>query len=154
MRILMPNGEVIEVKKAIAVSEQRIAFNGRDVRLCEKASDMAFANAIVFSEESVHGMAPEEATLLGNLENGFVRGVLASLVQQGYADLSGLRLQKEQLPTSSYVFDHGKSQPYMLQGFEATMCCASALGYPFMGGNFSVASEAEDAEDTEEDDDE
>ena len=115
---------------------------------------MAFANAIVFSEESVHGMAPEEATLLGNLENGFVRGVLASLVQQGYADLSGLRLQKEQLPTSSYVFDHGKSQPYMLRGFEATMCCASALGYPFMGGNFSVASEAEDAEDTEEDDDE
>ena len=65
MRILMPNSEVIEVKKAIAVSEQRIAFNGRDVRLCEKASDMAFANAIVFSEESVHGMAPEEATLLG-----------------------------------------------------------------------------------------
>lgn len=58
MRILMPNSEVIEVKKAIAVSEQRIAFNGRDVRLCEKASDMAFANAIVFSEESVHGMAP------------------------------------------------------------------------------------------------
>ena len=154
MRILMPNGEVIEVKKAIAVSEQRIAFNGRDVRLCEKASDMAFANAIVFSEESVHGMAPEEAILLGNLENGFVRGVLASLVQQGYADLSGLRLQKEQLPTSSYVFDHGKSQPYMIRGFEATMCCASALGYPFMGGNFSVASEAEDAEDTEEDDDE
>lgn len=154
MRILMPNGEVIEVKKAIAVSEQRIAFNGRDVRLCEKASDTAFANAIVFSEESVHGMAPEEAILLGNLENGFVRGVLASLVQQGYADLSGLRLQKEQLPTSSYVFDHGKSQPYMLRGFEATMCCASALGYPFMGGNFSVASEAEDAEDTEEDDDE
>lgn len=154
MRILMPNSEVIEVKKAIAVSEQRIAFNGRDVRLCEKASDMAFANAIVFSEESVHGMAPEEAILLGNLENGFVRGVLASLVQQGYADLSGLRLQKEQLPTSSYVFDHGKSQPYMLRGFEATMCCASALGYPFMGGNFSVASEAEDAEDTEEDDDE
>ena len=154
MRILMPNGEVIEVKKAIAVSEQRIAFNGRDVRLCEKASDMAFANAIVFSEESVHGMAPEEAILLGNLENGFVRGVLASLVQQGYVDLSGLRLQKEQLPTSSYVFDHGKSQPYMLRGFEATMCCASALGYPFMGGNFSVASEAEDAEDTEEDDDE
>lgn len=154
MRILMPNGEVIEVKKAIAVSEQRIAFNGRDVRLCEKASDMAFANAIVFSEESVHGMAPEEAILLGNLENGFVRGVLASLVQQGYTDLSGLRLQKEQLPTSSYVFDHGKSQPYMLRGFEATMCCASALGYPFMGGNFSVASEAEDAEDTEEDDDE
>ena len=154
MRILMPNGEVIEVKKAIAVSEQRIAFNGRDVRLCEKASDMAFANAIVFSEESVHGMAPEEAILLGNLENGFVRGVLASLVQQGYADLSGLRLQNEQLPSSSYVFDHGKSQPYMLRGFEATMCCASALGYPFMGGNFSVASEAEDAEDTEEDDDE
>ncbi len=88
--------------------------------------------------------------MLGNLSNEFCQGVLASLVRQGYTDLSGLKLQKAQ-PVSSYVFDHGASGAYMLQGYEVSMCCANALGYPpFVGGESPVASEAEDGEGAEE----
>lgn len=155
MRISMPNGTVVPVEKAIAVCETRQPHNGKIVRLCEGATDIAFANAVAFfPETSVHGgMATGDAILFGNLSNGFVRRVLASLVQRGFVDLAGLKLQKAQLPASCYVFDNGASEAYMIQGFDVNMCC----GYPFMGGNFSVASAAEDAEDIEdagEDDDE
>ena len=125
MRVLMPNGAAMSIERAIAVSETRLAFNGRNVRLCEQASDMAYANAVAFFSEA-SGMATSGAILLGNLENGFVRGVLASLVQHDFVDLSGLKLQKAQLPASCYVFDNGASDAYMLQGFEVNMCCGYA----------------------------
>lgn len=147
MRILMPNGTVMSVEKGIAVCETRQPHNGKIVRLCEGATDIAFANAIAFlPEASVHGgMATGDAVLFGNLSNEFVREVLASLVQQDFVDLSDLKLQKAQLPASCYVFDNGASEAYMIQGYDVNMCC----GYPFMGGNFSVASAVEDAEDIE-----
>ena len=154
MRVMMPNGTVMTIEKVCAVSEQRIAFNGREVRLCECATDIALANGVSFlSEANVHDIATGGTTLLGNLSNDFVREVLASLVRQGYVDLSGLKLQKAQPMVSSYVFDNGASGAYMLQGFEANMCCANALGYhPFMAGDCPVESEAEDVkEDGEED---
>lgn len=157
MRVMLPKGIIMSVERVIAVSEQRMAFNGRDVRLCEGASDIAYANAIAFfSGASVHGncgMATGDAVLFGNLSNGFVREVLDSLVRQGYVDLSGLKLQKAQLPASCYVFDNGASEAYMIQGYDVNMCC----GYPFMGVIPAAVNnaEAEDAEDAgEEDDDE
>ena len=155
MRVLMPNGIVMTVEKVISVCETRLESNGRSVRLCEGATDIAFANAIAFFPEgSAHGacgMASGDAFLIGNLSNEFARGVLASLVRQGYVDLSGLKLQKAQLPVSCYVLDGGASEAYMIQGFEVNMCC----GYPFMGMAAPAVSNAEDAEDAgEEDDDE
>ena len=33
MRVLTPNGNVIEVEKAEAIVEKRVSFNGRDIRL-------------------------------------------------------------------------------------------------------------------------
>ena len=97
MRVMMPNGTVMAIEKAVAVSEQRIVFNGREVRLCECATDIALANGVSFlSEAKVNGFATGGTTLLGNLSNDFVREVLASLVQQGYVDLSDLKLQKTQ----------------------------------------------------------
>lgn len=147
MRVMLPKGTVVTIEKVIPVSEQRVAFNGRSVRLCEGATDMAYANAIAFfSEANVQSVATGVSVLLGNLDNEFVRGVLASLVRQGYVDLSGLKLQKEQLSTTlDYVFDNGASAAYMLQGFEVNMCC----GYPFMGGT-SPVYKAEDVEDARE----
>ena len=147
MRVLMPSGIVMTVERAIAVCEQRTSFNGRSVRLCEGATDMAYANAIAFfSEANVQSVATGVSVLLGNLSNGFVREVLDSLVRQGYVDLSGLKLQKEQLSTTlDYVFDNGASAAYMLQGFEVNMCC----GYPFMSGT-SPVYKSEDVEDARE----
>ena len=39
MRVLTPNGNVIEVEKAEAIVEKRVSFNGRDIRLCQTAKD-------------------------------------------------------------------------------------------------------------------
>ena len=35
MRVMMPNGTLVTVEKAIPVNELRISFNGREMRLCE-----------------------------------------------------------------------------------------------------------------------
>lgn len=162
MRVLMPNGNLLSIKKAIAVAEMRVAFNGRDIRLCEKASDIAAANAIVFLPEAgvqdICDVTMGGTALLGNLKNDLVRGVLASLVRQGYVDLSDLKLQKTQPLVSQYKFDNGTSGAYLIFGYEASACLAAVPGYPFMGMAAPAVNNAEDSEDAEdageEDDDE
>ncbi len=151
MRVMMPNGTVMEVAKVVVVCEQRFEFNERSHRLCECATNIAYANGVVFFPDQ--DIATGGAVMLGNLSNEFCQGVLASLVRQGYTDLSGLKLQKAQPLVSSYVFDHGASGAYMLQGYEVGMCCANVLGCPpFVAGESPVASEAEDGEDGGEED--
>ena len=159
MRVMLSNGNVLSISKAAAITEMRVAFNGRDVLLCEKASDIAYANAIAFITEAgvqdICDVTMGDTVLLGNLKNDFVRGVLSSLVRQGYVDLSDLRLQKTQPLVSNYVFDNGASGAYMLQGYEASACFAAVPGYPFMGGAFPAVNNAanvENAEDAEDED--
>jgi len=160
MRVLMPNGiRLMTVDRVIALVEKRPSFNGRVERLCEPAKEVGFANAIAlfpFSDNrdcfSVTG-----AVMLGNLKNEYVRGVLDSLVRTGFADLSSVKLQKTQPVATGYVFDNGgKAGAYMLEGYEVDVCCASVVGYPFMGGprpKVSVESnEVDDAEEENEDD--
>ena len=151
MRIMLPNGTVMTVEKAIAFCEQRVAFNGRVDRMCERAADLTFANALGFYQD-VHGsfnVITGGTTLICNLTNEFVREVLESLVRQGYVDLSDLKLQKKQPLTSQYVFDNGASGGYILQGLEADMNCT---GYPFVNGPIPTLSEGEDAEECENED--
>lgn len=152
MRVMLPNGNVLSLSKAIAITELRVAFNGRDMRFSEKAADIAYANAIAFITEGgvqdICDVTMGGTVLLGNLSNDFVRGVLSSLVRQGYTDLSDLKLQKTQPLVSQYKFDNGASGAYLLKGYEASACFATV---PFMGmgGVFPAVSEAEDAADAE-----
>ena len=148
MRIMLPNGTVMTVEKAIAFCEQRVAFNGRVERLCERVADLTYANSLGFFSDAQgsFNVVTGGTTLLGNLSNEFVREVLASLVRQGYVDLSDLKLQKKQSLVSQYVFDNGASGAYMLQGVDADMGCT---GYPFMNEPIPAVSEAEDAEERE-----
>ena len=148
MRVLMPNGTLVTVEAAIPSIETRIPFNGREMRFCERATSLASANGIGFFAR-VHdnfGMAAQDV-FIGNIPNGLVREILATLVRQEYLDLSDLKLQKTQPMVSNYKFDGGISRSYMLRGFEAGMCCAEAV--PFMGMATPSAGEAEDAEDAE-----
>lgn len=148
MRVMLPNGTVMTVEKAIAFCEQRVAFNGRVDRMCERAADLTYANALGFYQD-VHGsfnVVTGGTTLICNLTNEFVREVLESLVRQGYVDLSDLKLQKKQALISNYVFDNGASAAFMLQGVDADMSCT---GYPFVNGPFPAVSEDEDAEECE-----
>ena len=158
MRVMLPNGTVMEVAKVVAVCEKRLSYNDRDIRLCEKAADIVYANGVAFFPDA-HGsfdVATGGAVLLGNLSNSFISVILASLVQEGAIDLSDLKLQKKQPLTTQYVFDNGVSDAYLLQGFEVNMSCADALGYPSISGGCPVWSEAEDEDEDagEEDSDE
>ena len=152
MRVMLSNGNVLSISKAVAVTEMRVDFNGRDVRLCEKASDIVYANAIAFITEAgvqdICDVTMGGTVLLGNLKNDFVRGVLTSLVRQGYTDLSDLKLQKTQPLVSNYVFDNGASRAYMLQGYEAS-ACFGAVPFMGMGGVFPAGNNAGDFEDDE-----
>lgn len=143
MRVMLPNGTAMEIAKVVAVCEQRLVFNGRDMRLCERTQDVALANGLgLFTQvNSSFNVVTEGTVLLGNLSNEFVRGVLSSLAQFGWVDLTDLKLQEKQPLTTQYVFDNGKSGAYILQGFDANMSCADAL--PFVNGPFP-SSEAED----------
>ena len=152
LRVLMPNGALVTVEKAIPVNELRISYNGREMRLCERATEIGCANGLSFLTR-VHdncGM-PMGDTFIGNLRNEFVREVLESLVRDGYVDLSGLKLQKVRLMAiaSDYKFDNGESGAYLLQGYEAA-CFTAVSGYPpLMSGAFPTMSKAEDVEDEE-----
>ena len=148
MRVMLPNGTVMTVEKAIAVCEQRVAFNGRVERLCERAVDLAYANALGFFSDAQgsFNVVTGGTTLICNLTNEFVREVLTSLVRQGYVDLSDLKLQKKQPLTSQSVFDNGASGGYILQGLEADMNCT---GYPFVNGPIPTLTEGEEAEECE-----
>ena len=147
MRVLLPTGTIMEVAKVVAVCEQRLTYNGRDLRLCEKASDIAYANGIGLFHEargSFDVATGNDAIMLGNLSNEVVREVLTSLVIKEWVDLSSLKLQKKQLMTTQYVFDNGVTDPYLLSGFEVNIGCADAMGYPSVSGGCPVWSEAED----------
>lgn len=153
MRIMLPNGTVMTVEKAIAFCEKRVAFNGRVERLCERAADLTYANALGFFSDAQgsFNVVTGGTTLICNLAPEFVREVLESLTRDGYINLSSLKLQKKQPLTSQYVFDNGASGGYILQGLEADMNCT---GYPFVNGPIPTVSEVEDAdEDDAEDED-
>ena len=150
MRAMMPDSNVLSIKKALAITEMRVDFNGHNIRLCEKASDIAYANAVAFITEAgvqdICDVTMGGTVLLGNLKNDFVRGVLSSLVRQGYTDLSDLRLQKTQPLVSQYKFDGGASGAYLIFGYEASACFGAV---PFMGGVFPAGNNAGDVEDAE-----
>ena len=73
MRVMMPNGTVMEVAKVVAVCEQRLTYNGRDMRLCEKSTDIVYANGLGFfpNAQGSFDVATGDAVLLGNLSNSF-----------------------------------------------------------------------------------
>ena len=51
MRVLMLNDNLLSIKKDIAVAEMRVAFNGRDIRLCQSFGWDAEKVQKLFAEE-------------------------------------------------------------------------------------------------------
>ena len=111
MRVLTPNGNVIEVEKAEAIVEKRVSFNGRDIRLCQTAKDKSQpASGLYFSvkTESVFTIANEGNLLVGNLPVDTVKKIVTNLAKDGFCDLSGFDYQPEIGINDKPVFDEGK----------------------------------------------
>lgn len=124
MRVLTPNGNVIEVEKAEAIVEKRVSFNGRDIRLCQTAKDKSQpASGLYFSvkTESVFTIANEGNLLVGNLSVDTVKKIVTNLAKDGFCDLSGFDNQPEIGINDKPVFDEGKSRPYFCRSNVAMM---------------------------------
>ena len=124
MRVLTPNGNVIEVEKAEAIVEKRVSFNGRDIRLCQTAKDKSQpASGLYFSvkTESVFTIANEGNLLVGNLPVDTVKKIVTNLAKDGFCDLSGFDYQPEIGINDKPVFDEGKSHPYFCRSNVAMM---------------------------------
>lgn len=122
MRVLTPNGNVIEVEKAEAIVEKRVGFNGRDIRLCQTAKDKSQpASGLYFSvkTESVFTIANEGNLLVGNLPVDTVKKIVTNLAKDGFCDLSGFDYQPEIGINDKPVFDEGKIASVFLQ----EQCC-------------------------------
>ena len=97
MRVLTPNGNVIEVEKAEAIVEKRVSFNGRDIRLCQTAKDKSQpASGLYFSvkTESVFTIANEGNLLVGNLPVDTVKKIVTNLAKDGSESTTSLYLTK------------------------------------------------------------
>lgn len=124
MRVLTPNGNVIEVEKAEAVVEKRVSFNGSDIRLCQIAKDKNQpANGLYLSvkAESVFNISNDGNLLVGNLPTDTVKKIITNLAKDGFCDLSGFEYQPEIGISDKPVFDEGKSGPYFCRSNVAMM---------------------------------
>lgn len=133
------NGSIVEVAKVDPIVEKRDSFNGEVQRRVAVAKDMEqdisgvlfhiqhpCANMGVFSPCS-----SSNDILDGNLSREAVEEIMDSMLKNGYADISGYSYQKEHQCIFSTVFDNGKSDPYYLLDFAATV----GLGLGGFGSN-------------------
>lgn len=153
------NGSILEVLRVDAIVEKHDHFNGERQRRIAVAKDMEQdISGVLFSvKDSNFGVDVFSSSicrnrdiLVGNLHRDVVEEILDSMLKNGYADISGYAYQKEHQDTKNIVFDHGKSKPYYLLDFAATVGLNGFGGNPFSPCAFPVN---ETADIPEEDDD-
>lgn len=132
------NGSILEVSRVDVVVEKQDHFNGELQRRVAIAKDMEQdISGVLFSiKDSNFGIdvfssnvCSNRNILVGNLHREVIEEILDSLLKNGYADISGYSYQKEHQDTKNILFDHGKSDPYYLLDFAAT------VGLNVFGGN-------------------
>ncbi|MBQ8198950.1 MAG: hypothetical protein IJZ76_05950 [Lachnospiraceae bacterium] len=158
MIIKSVNGTIMEVVKIEPIVEKRESFNGTVNRRVAVAKNMLQdISGLLFSFKDEHStsniFSPDEGKLLiGNLQREVVEELLDSILKNGYADLSGYSYQPCE-DITKLKFDYGKSEPYFIRGFAATMGleCPMELNpfAPAQMGNISVVEDDGDYTDDE-----
>lgn len=138
MLIKSVNGSIMEFVKVEPIVEKRESFNGTVNRRVAVAKDMTQdITGLLFSFKNENFtpnvFSPDEGNLLiGNLQREVVEELLDSLLKNGYADLSGYSYQPSE-DITKLKFKHGKSEPYFIRGFAATMGLERPMGLnPFV----------------------
>lgn len=151
MVIKSVNG-ILKVEKVEPVVEKRDLFNGTVNRRVAVAKDMTQdISGLLFSFTSTASQfgldafqADESKMLVGNFKREVVEELLDSLLKNGYADLSGYSYQPSE-DITKLKFDNGKSDPYFLRGFAATMGLERPMGLspfsPVPTGNIPVGED-------------
>lgn len=164
MKLKNYNGSIKTVSEVIAAVEFRHTFNGSKRRLLEPCKDGSVKpNALVFAfDDRVQPMGVfqpfgggcEDRLVLGNLAAEKAEEIITSLLKEGYADISGIKLQKHQYALDKYVMDDGKSDAYAF----STSCpnliftnTANGIVDIFNPNGVAVDGDAEDGEEFGED---
>lgn len=151
MLIKSVNGTIMEVVKVEPIVEKRDIFNGTVNRRVAVAKDMREdISGLLFSFTSTASQfgldafqADESKMLVGNFKREVVEELLDSILKNGYADLSGYSYQPSE-DITKLKFDNGKSAPYFLRGFAATMSLERSMRSPFVPapmGNIPVGED-------------
>lgn len=150
MIIKSVNGSIMEFVKVESIVEKRESFNGTVNRRVAVAKDMTQdITGLLFSFSDEHFtpnvFSPDEGNLLiGNLQREVVEELLDSILKNGYADLSGYSYQSGD-DITKLKFDHGKSEPYFIRGFSATIGLERPMGLnpfvPAQMGNIPVGED-------------
>lgn len=128
MRLKSFDGKIVTVAKVIPAVEMRVKFNNHMFRMLEECKAGVEPNALIFSTDAASN--PFNTTpdifatssmccgmgnniFIGNLKTEVAKGILDDLLKKEYADISGLKYQKEEFDSSRNVFDNGKSAAYI-----------------------------------------
>lgn len=120
MRLRDYSGAVKNVASVVPAIEERRVFNGTNRRMIEPCRTASVKpNALVFSfaDDNIgRGFSPNpiQKLLIGNLTPETANEIINNLLTTGYADISGLKYQKEKVNYNDYVVDGGESGAYVL----------------------------------------
>lgn len=136
IKILTPTGSLIEVAKVEPIVEERVQFNGSEVRLCQIAKDLKQNITGLYlsgvADDSV--FCPSTNILVANLKPSLTEEILQNLLSDGYYDFSALDYQLKPTGLGNYVYDTGASKPYHLEGLLLNACSpAESFDFPVRG---------------------
>jgi hypothetical protein len=163
MRLKSFDGSVCNISWVKPAIEKRETFNGRTRRDFEICSNSKIkGNGLVICVDPVQntGMSLDgnnNYIVIGNISAEFIDKVVNELLTNGYADVSQLDYQPEQIMPERFKFDAGVGQPY---GYKTNMLWGVAFDHAYNGcltnpipGNSGIdpleTDDTEDIEDTE-----
>lgn len=150
MKILTPTGSLIEVAKVEPIVEERVQFNGSEVRLCQVAKDSKqnITGLYITSEADDSVFCASTSILVANLKPSLAEEIMQKLLSDGYYDFSALDYQAKPAGIKDYVYNAGVSKPYHLEGLLLNACSpASSFDFPVRGLTYNEPGVDDDLED-------
>lgn len=150
MKILTPTGSLIEVAKVEPIVEERVQFNGSEVRLCQVAKDSKqnITGLYITSEADDSVFCASTSILVANLKPSLAEEIMQKLLSGGYYDFSALDYQAKPAGIKDYVYNAGVSKPYHLEGLLLNACSpASSFDFPVRGLTYNEPGVDDDLED-------
>ncbi len=147
MKILTPTGSLIEVAKVEPIVEERVQFNGSEVRLCQIAKDSKqnITGLYITSETDDSVFCASTSILVANLKPSVAEEIMQRLLSDGYYDFSALDYQAKPAGIKDYVYNAGASKPYHLEGLLLNACSpAKSFDFPIRGVTTNDSGVADD----------
>lgn len=122
-KVLLPSGKLVIVESVEAMVEGGIMLNGGRRNLVDVCRSLKYnPTALCLTPKAENGSPFNSLSgkiLIGNLDSGYVKSILYSLLSQGYYSFADLKCQKVRMFEEA-VIDGGKSAPYIIENYFMT----------------------------------